>query len=156
IQSDAATQISAARSLEELADLERELVGKGSRLSGFKKQMGSLDHEARREVGAALNQAREVLAAAVVERRGVLESAAAAERAEAERLDLTEVRASRDAGHLHLVTQAIEELEDVFVGLGFTVSEGPEVEDDWHNFTALNFGTYHPARDMQDTFFVAL
>jgi len=82
--------------------------------------------------------------------------AAARERAAAERLDLTEVRAGRDAGHLHLVTQTIEELEDVFVGLGFTVEEGPEVEDDWHNFTALNFGEHHPARDMQDTFFVDL
>ena len=71
-------------------------------------------------------------------------------------MDLTEVRAGRDAGHLHLVTQVIEELEDVFVGMGFTVAEGPEVEDDWHNFTALNFGEHHPARDMQDTFFVDL
>ena len=65
-------------------------------------------------------------------------------RLEAERLDLTEVRAGRDAGHLHLVTQTIEELEDVFVGMGFTVAEGPEVENDWHNFTALNFGAAPP------------
>ena len=71
-------------------------------------------------------------------------------------MDLTEVRSGRDAGHLHLVTQVIEQLEDVFVGMGFTVAEGPEVEDDWHNFTALNFGEHHPARDMQDTFFVDL
>lgn len=156
IQAEAAAKIGTAASLDELASLERDLLGKGSQLTGFKKQMGSLDHDARREVGAALNEAREAVATAAAERRSGLEAAAAAERAEAERLDLTEVRATRDAGHLHLVTQAIEELEDVFVGLGFTVSEGPEVEDDWHNFTALNFGKYHPARDMQDTFFVAL
>lgn len=156
IQADAVTAVAAAASLDELAALERDLVGKGSQLTGFKKQMGSLDPDARREVGAALNEAREVLAAAVAERRTDLDAAAAAAQAEIERLDLTEVRASRDAGHLHLVTQAIEELEDVFVGLGFSVAEGPEVEDDWHNFTALNFGRFHPARDMQDTFFVAL
>ena len=76
--------------------------------------------------------------------------------AEAERLDLTEVRADRDAGHLALITQVIEELEDIFVGMGFIVAEGPEVEDDWHNFTALNFPRHHPARDLQDTFFVGL
>ena len=136
--------------------LDRELLGKTSELSGFKKVMGGLDHDAKREVGGALNAAREAIASAAAARRVELETAAARLRAEAERLDLTEVRAHRDAGHLHLVTQTIEELEDVFVGLGFTVAEGPEVEDDWHNFTALNFGEYHPARDMQDTFFVGL
>ncbi len=156
IQVAAGDRIAAASSLDELATLERDLVGKGSELTGFKKQMGSLDPEARREVGAALNAARQTLSEAVATRRADLDAAAATARAEAERLDLTEVRAGRDAGHLHLVTQAIEELEDVFVGLGFTVSEGPEVEDDWHNFTALNFGRFHPARDMQDTFFVDL
>ena len=95
-------------------------------------------------------------AAAACGGRADLEILASRHRAEAERLDLSEVRAGRDAGHLHLVTQTIEELEDVFVGMGFNVAEGPEVEDDWHNFTALNFGEYHPARDMQDTFFVGL
>ena len=74
----------------------------------------------------------------------------------AERLDLTEVLPGPPAGHLHLVTQAIEELEDVFVGLGFTVAEGPEVETDWHNFGALNFPPGHPARDMYDTLYVDL
>ena len=74
----------------------------------------------------------------------------------AERLDLTELRPPHQAGHLHLVTQTMERLEDVFVGMGFTVAEGPEVEDDWHNFTALNLPAHHPARDMQDTFFVEL
>ncbi|MBA3282441.1 MAG: phenylalanine--tRNA ligase subunit alpha, partial [Acidimicrobiia bacterium] len=115
-----------------------------------------LDPGARREVGGALNAARAALAASVVDRRAELQAIVRQEQAGAERLDLTEVRARRDAGHLHLVTQTIEELEDTFVGLGFTVAEGPEVEDDWHNFTALNFGEFHPARDMQDTFFVGL
>ena len=136
--------------------LERELLGKTSELTGFKKLMGGLDNEAKREVGGALNAAREAMTAAATARRADLEILASRHRAEAERLDLSEVRAGRDAGHLHLVTQTIEELEDVFVGMGFNVAEGPEVEDDWHNFTALNFGEYHPARDMQDTFFVGL
>lgn len=154
IAADATSKIAGAATLDDLATLDRDALGKASPLTGFKRQMGSLDHEAKREVGGALNAAREEIQAAVATRRVELEAVAARVRAQAERLDLTEVRADRDAGHLHLITQTIEELEDVFVGLGFTVAEGPEVEDDWHNFTALNFGQYHPARDMQDTFFV--
>ena len=156
IAAAASERIAGAATLDDLAGLDRELTGKTSELSGFKRRMGELDHEGKREVGAALNAAQQDVREAVAARRAELAAAAARVRAEAERLDLTEVRASRDAGHLHLVTQTIEELEDVFTGLGFTVAEGPEVEDDWHNFTALNFGQYHPARDMQDTFFVGL
>lgn len=156
IAADASSRIAEATDLDHLAELDREVLGKTSELSGFKRQMGTLDHEGKRTVGSALNQAREQVQAAVVARRAELDAVARRQQAETERLDLTEVRAHRDAGHLHLVTQTIEELEDVFVGLGFDVAEGPEVEDDWHNFTALNFGEYHPARDMQDTFFVDL
>ncbi|MCB0978748.1 MAG: phenylalanine--tRNA ligase subunit alpha [Acidimicrobiales bacterium] len=156
IAAAASDRIAAAGTIEELSTLDRELLGKTSELTGFKRQMGGLDPDDRRTVGAALNEAREGLQAAVAARRQELEAIAAKQRAAAERLDLTEVRAGRDAGHLHLITQSFEELEDIFVGLGFTVAEGPEVDDDWHNFTALNFGKHHPARDMQDTFFVDL
>ncbi len=85
-----------------------------------------------------------------------LEGQARQQRLEAERLDLTEVPPGSGAGHLHLVTQAIERLEDVFVGMGFTVAEGPEVETDWNNFGALNFPPDHPARDMYDTLYVEM
>jgi phenylalanyl-tRNA synthetase alpha chain len=156
IRTNAEPRIAGAATLDELAEVEREVLGKAGALVGLKKQLGALDAEERKAAGAALNDAQRDLRAALDARRGDLAAVAARARAEGERLDLTEVRAGRDAGHLHLVTQTIEELEDVFVGLGFTVAEGPEVEDDWHNFTALNFGQYHPARDMQDTFFVGL
>ncbi len=156
IAAEAVGRVAGAATLDELAALDREALGKEAALTGFKRRMGALDPDERRTVGAALNQARQEVEGAVAARRAELAAIAARTRAEAERLDLTEVRAGRDAGHLHLVTQTIEELEDVFVGLGFTVAEGPEVEDDWHNFTALNFGAHHPARDMQDTFFVGL
>ena len=156
IQAESGARIAAAATLDDLGALERDLLGKSSALTEIKKQVGGLDNDGRREVGGALNAASAELKAALAARRVELEASAARQRAEAERLDLTEVRAGRDAGHLHLVTQTMEELEDVFVGLGFAVAEGPEVEDDWHNFTALNFGQYHPARDMQDTFFVGL
>jgi phenylalanyl-tRNA synthetase alpha chain len=156
IEAEAADRIAGAATLDELAAHDRELDGKGSALSGFKRRLGALEPDERREAGAALNAAQESVRAALARRRAELEAIARRARVGAERLDLTEVRAGRDAGHLHLVTQTIEELEDVFVGLGFQVAEGPEVDDDWHNFTALNFGEYHPARDMQDTFFVGL
>jgi phenylalanyl-tRNA synthetase alpha chain len=95
------------------------------------------------------------LESAVAARRASLQTAALDEQLEAERLDLTEFSSvGRSYGHKHLITQAIERLEDVFVGLGFEVAEGPEVETDWHNFGALNFAEGHPARDMYDTLYV--
>jgi phenylalanyl-tRNA synthetase alpha chain len=120
-------------------------------------------------LGRALQDAREDLDLLYSERRAALEAAAAEERAASERLDLSEVAALFSAGggplagglappvprgHLHLVTQVREELEDIFVSMGFEVAEGPEVEDDWHNFEALNMPPHHPARGMFDTFYL--
>jgi phenylalanyl-tRNA synthetase alpha chain len=99
---------------------------------------------------------RESLQQALTARRTELEAVARREQLEAERLDLTEVPPGRGAGHLHLVTESIERLEDVFVGMGFAVAEGPEVETDWNNFGALNFPPDHPARDMYDTLYVEM
>ncbi|MEZ5203853.1 MAG: phenylalanine--tRNA ligase subunit alpha [Acidimicrobiales bacterium] len=156
IRDEATEAIAAAPDLEALGDLQRSILAKSAPLGQLKKGLGALDADARRAAGQAMNEATQAIAGALDARRADLRAVAQAAQAAAERLDLTEVRAGRDAGHLHLVTQTIEELEDVFVGLGFQVAEGPEVEDDWHNFTALNFGQFHPARDMQDTFFVGL
>ncbi len=95
------------------------------------------------------------LQSALDAKRSELESAARAEQLEVERLDLTEyTHRGRRYGHKHLVTQAWERLENVFIGLGFQVAEGPEAEDDWHNFGALNFPPGHPARDMYDTLYL--
>jgi phenylalanyl-tRNA synthetase alpha chain len=145
-----------ASSLDELRELQSQLTGKASALAEAKKGLGALDPDARKEAGQVLNRVNGEVGRAASERRAELEAEVRRARLDAERLDLTEVRPERSAGHLHLVTQTMEELEDVFVGLGFEVAEGPEVEDDWHNFTGLNIPRYHPARDMQDTFFVDL
>jgi phenylalanyl-tRNA synthetase alpha chain len=101
-----------------------------------------------------VNEAMHAVAAALDVRRVGLGEAAMAARVAAERLDLTEYVGRPARGHAHLVTQAWERLEDVFVGLGFQVAEGPEVETDWHNFEALNMGEGHPARGEFDTLFV--
>ncbi len=156
IAADATTRAEAAATLEDWRALDVELNGKKSTLGGFKRRLGELDPDERRTVGAALNRAQEQVRAALAARRAELDAAARHAQLAAERLDLTELRPPHQAGHLHLVTQTMERLEDVFVGMGFTVAEGPEVEDDWHNFTALNLPAHHPARDMQDTFFVEL
>jgi phenylalanyl-tRNA synthetase alpha chain len=151
---DGVARARAADTLEDLRAAETEVLGKRSELAGIRQQLGGLDPDTRREVGKELNEARARIEEAIAEQRTVLEARARRERLEAERLDLTEVRGQRRLGHLHLVTQAIEHLEDVFVGLGFTVAEGPEVETDWNNFGALNFPPGHPARDMYDTLYV--
>ena len=156
IEVDAGPRIAAATSLDELRTLDQELLGKRSALSAFKAKLGGLDADGRREVGGALNRVRDALEAALSGRRVELEAVARRGQLAAERLDLTEVAPDRGAGHLHLVTQAIETLEDVFIGMGFTIAEGPEVETDWHNFGALNFPPDHPARDMYDTLYVEM
>jgi phenylalanyl-tRNA synthetase alpha chain len=155
IEAEALRRVEAATP-GDLSFLDGELVGKRSALAEVKRAMGGLDPDQRAAVGRALNAAQRAVAEALAGRRAELDEDERRRRLEAERLDLTEVLSQRDAGHLHLVTQVIEELEDTFVGLGFGVAEGPEVEDDWHNFTALNFAEHHPARDLQDTFFVDL
>jgi phenylalanyl-tRNA synthetase alpha chain len=133
---------------------EADLVGKRSPLGQLKTRLGSLGPDERREAGAALNEATEAVRAALAAHQAQAAAAARAERLEAERLDLTE-RLTRPArGHHHLVTQAWNRLEDVFIGLGFTVEEGPEVETAWHNFTALNMPPEHPARSDFDTLFI--
>jgi phenylalanyl-tRNA synthetase alpha chain len=154
IEDEARVRVNAAATADELRALEVDVLGRRSALAGLRQRLGALEPDQRRSVGQVLNAAMQALGAAVEERRAVLAAAERTERLLAERMDLTEVLPGRPAGHLHLVTQAIQELEDVFVGMGFTVAEGPEVETDWNNFGALNFPEGHPARDMYDTLYV--
>ncbi len=154
LEADPRARLAAAPDLDALRAVELEVTGKRSPLVALRKRLGGLDDDGRRSVGKALNAAADAVRALAVERRATLEAEQRAAQLEAERLDLTEVPPGRPAGHLHLVTQAIQDLEDVFVGMGFTVAEGPEVETDWHNFGALNFPPDHPARDMYDTLYV--
>jgi phenylalanyl-tRNA synthetase alpha chain len=150
-----AQRFDAAATLDELRALDTELLGKRSELSAVKQKLGSLDPDQRREIGRAVNDARARLEESLRRRRNELEAADLDAQLESERLDLTEfVGGGRRHGHKHLVTQAQERLENVFIGLGFTIAEGPEVEDDFHNFTALNFPPGHPARDMYDTLYL--
>jgi phenylalanyl-tRNA synthetase alpha chain len=147
-------RISAAPDLEALRAVESELLGKRSELSRIKAGMRDLDPDERRTVGASLNDARTQLEAAAQRRRAELESGARRAQLDAERLDLSEHLGRAEVGHLHLVTQTWERLEDVFCGMGFSVADGPEVETDWFNFEALNLPPNHPARSLWDTLYL--
>ncbi|WP_395160773.1 phenylalanine--tRNA ligase subunit alpha [Ilumatobacter sp.] len=151
----ALADIDAATTVDEIVALAAQYAGKKGELVGLKKRLGGLDTiDEKKAAGAAVNDAMNAVDAALSERRSTLESAALDAQVEDERLDLTEYFTAPTRGHAHLVTQAWERLEDVFVGLGFTVAEGPEIETDWHNFEALNMPIGHPARGEWDTLFV--
>ena len=158
---DLLASIDALTSLEALRDAEPTIVGKRSILASLQKSLGSLEPNERRDAGARLQNARTTVGDAFDARRRELESEARRAALESDRLDLGDVVASSvpsslSAGHPGLVAVTQRELEDVFVALGFTVAEGPEVETDWYNFEALNIPPAHPARGLWDTFYVDL
>ncbi|TFH21354.1 MAG: phenylalanine--tRNA ligase subunit alpha [Acidimicrobiales bacterium] len=147
--------IGGADTLDDIAALTARLLGKKGDLAQLKSGLGRLESiDDKKAAGQAINDAMSAVSAALDHRRSALATEALAARVDAERLDLTEYVGKPTRGHAHLVTQAWERLEDVFIGLGFQVAEGPEVETDWHNFEALNMGEGHPARGEFDTLFV--
>ncbi len=149
-------RLAAASDLDAVTALDSELLGKKSVLAQAKKQLGGLEPADRKTAGQALNTIRGEIEADIAAARARLTATARAAHYEAERLDLTERVAPLPRGALHLNTQARDRLEDVFVGMGFTVAEGPEVETAWYNFEALNIPEWHPARGSFDTIFVNL
>ena len=156
---DALARIDAAGTAEELRSVVNLATGKKGALSAVKSSLGALkDPEARKAVGQAVNEALDRVQAAAESRSAELKRASFAESIESDRVDMTELllspAASGRRGRMHLVTQSTERLEDVFVGLGFQIAEGPEVETDFHNFEALNMPPSHPARSMWDTLFI--
>jgi len=151
--------IAAATSTDDLALVETELLGKRSILARAHRSVGALDPEERKEAGRRLQGVRTTLEARLAARRTELAGSERAAALVSDRLDLTEVipeqvTSPQARGHLHLVTQARDELEDVFVGMGYEVAEGPEAESDWYNFGALNMPPAHPARGMYDTMYL--
>ena len=140
------------------AALEAERVaalGKKGRVSDLLKGLGGMTPEERQVMGPALNGLKERVAEAIAGRRAVLREAELATRLEAERVDVTlPLRPSPlETGRIHPVSQVIDEITAIFADLGFKVAEGPDIETDYYNFTALNFPVGHPAREMHDTFF---
>jgi phenylalanyl-tRNA synthetase alpha chain len=139
-----------------LDQLRNELTGKDSVLVTARREIGSLADGDKPAAGKLLGEIRTTIDGLFDARRDELHALELAGKLEAERLDLTEVEPRGGVGHHHLVTQTIDELIDVFVGMGFTVAEGPQIETDWYNFESLNFPPGHTARDMQDTLYVEI
>jgi phenylalanyl-tRNA synthetase alpha chain len=154
LQHDAQRRTAAARSLEELEAVRVETLGRKGALAQISKDMGKLTPEERARAGKLLNAAKQGLEEALERRKAEFEQAALRGRLDAEWIDLTLPAPGPRPGSLHPITQIQTEIEDLFVSLGFMVLDGPEVEDEYHNFDALNTPPVHPARDAQDTFWL--
>ncbi|MCG5242241.1 phenylalanine--tRNA ligase subunit alpha [Azospirillum doebereinerae] len=146
--------VNAAADLPALDEVRVNALGKKGRITGFMKELGGLSPEERKERGQALNALKDEIAAALDARKADLASAHMKARLEAERLDVTLPVRPEAEGRIHPITQTMDEMVAIFAEMGFAVAEGPDIEDDFHNFTALNFPPGHPARDMHDTFYL--
>ena len=155
LESAALARIHAARSPQDLEAVRIEVLGRKGALTQVSKDMGKLAPEDRARIGKLLNAAKQKLESADESRRRQFDAEALEARLNAEWLDLTLPTPGPQMGHLHPITQIQSEIEDLFVSLGFAVLDGPEVEDEYHNFDALNIPADHPARDMQDTFWLS-
>ncbi len=142
-----------AADLRTLDDVRVAYLGKKGELTGLLKGLGKLDAAERPKAGALINEAKEALQATLEQRKNELEHAQLAQSLAQESVDITLPGRRPDQGGLHPVTQAMYRIEDIFVGAGYSVVTGPEVENDYYNFEALNIPAHHPARAMHDTFY---
>ncbi|MBQ8782774.1 MAG: phenylalanine--tRNA ligase subunit alpha [Clostridia bacterium] len=141
-------------SLDELKEVRFKYLSKNGAIPALMKQLGSLSKEERPAAGKVINEFKVWATELFDENEKDLANKALLKRYEDEAIDVTMPSKTRKAGHLHPVTLVRNELIDAFTGMGFTVFEGPEIDDDFHNFTALNVSADHPARDKQDTFYI--
>ena len=149
----ALADISAAASPEALEALRVALLGKHGSITAQLKALGALPAEQRKAAGEAINRTRDAIGEALSARKVELEGAALDARLATETIDVTLPGRDAARGGLHPVTRTLERITDIFGRLGYELADGPEIEDDWHNFEALNFPPHHPARAMHDTFY---
>ena len=136
-----------------LEQLRVHYLGKKGEITQLMKQLGKLSAEERPKAGALINAAREQVQTALVERKQFLDNIALETKLAAETIDVTLAGRGQQSGGLHPVTRTLERIEQFFTKIGYGIAEGPEVEDDYHNFEALNIPGHHPARAMHDTFY---
>lgn len=154
IASRAETAIAAATELSVLDELRVEYLGKKGKVTGLLKGLGALSNEERPAAGARINEVKQSLQAKINRQKEQLERAALDARLAAETIDVTLPGRGEEVGSLHPVTRTMERIESFFAGIGYDVETGPEIEDDYHNFEALNIPSHHPARAMHDTFYI--
>ena len=139
---------------EDLEQIRIQYLGKKGELTAVLRGMGKLSAEERPVVGQLANQVREEIEAAVAEKAEALKASALQEQLKAEKLDVTMPGKTARVGHVHPLTRVQRDMEEIFIGMGFSIAEGPEVEYDLYNFQKLNIPENHPARDTQDTFYI--
>jgi len=154
LKAEATAAIESAADSAALEKLRVEWLGKKGRVTDLLKSLGQLDPDERPKVGAKINAVKQLLNEQISERKETLQQAAIAAQLTAESLDVTLPGRREDLGALHPITRTVERMADYFAALGFEVVEGPEIEDDYHNFEALNIPAHHPARAMHDTFYI--
>ncbi|MGB0156606.1 MAG: phenylalanine--tRNA ligase subunit alpha [Luminiphilus sp.] len=154
LKAEATAAIESAGDSAALEKLRVEWLGKKGRVTDLLKSLGQLDAAERPKVGAEINAVKQLLNEQISERKETLQQAAIASQLAAEALDVTLPGRREDLGALHPITRTIERMASYFAALGFEVVEGPEIEDDYHNFEALNIPAHHPARAMHDTFYI--
>ncbi len=150
---EATAKIAGAADLEAIEALRVAFLGKQGSISALLKTLGAMPPEERQSEGPKIHALREHVASALAARKAALEEAALETQLAGERIDLTLPAPGYPRGSIHPVSQVMDELSELFADLGFAVASGPEIEDDWHNFTALNMPESHPARAMHDTFY---
>jgi len=154
LKQEALAKIQAAETAKVLREIEIEILGRKGRLTEILRGLKDLPAEEKGPVGSLANEVKNSVAEAIEGKQAELEKARFDQLGETEWRDVTEPGTKAARGTLHPITQMLRDAEKVFAGLGFTVATGPQVEDDWHNFTALNIPADHPARDSQDTLFL--
>ncbi len=155
ILSEAISFLEKASAKEDILAVKARYLGRKGLFSNFIKELSALAPEKRRVAGGLINNAKSSLDAEISRRIRAVVEAEKARKLAGERIDVTLPGRYMPSGQLHPVTQVLDEVEDIFTGLGFTVAEGPEIELDYYNFEALNIPRDHPARDMQDTFYIS-
>ncbi|MEG6617056.1 phenylalanine--tRNA ligase subunit alpha [Peptococcaceae bacterium 1198_IL3148] len=154
LAAEAKQELAQATTLNELSNLRVKYLGKKGELTSVLRGMGALSAEERPKVGALANEIRSELEVLIAERNNALKEAEKEQRLAQEVIDVTLPGKPMLSGNKHPLTKVQEEIETIFLGIGFNIAEGPEVETDYYNFEALNLPKDHPARDMQDTFFI--
>ncbi len=154
LKEQALAELAAVETLDALKDLRVKYLGKKGPMTEILRGMGKLSAEERPKVGAIVNEVQSVLEAEITAKTEVLEKKALADKLANEKIDITLPGRKCECGHLHPVTLTLREVKKIFMRMGFDVMEGPEIENDYYNFEALNLPQDHPARDMQDTFYI--
>jgi phenylalanyl-tRNA synthetase alpha chain len=154
LKTDAQSELGKADTLQTLDAIRVQFLGKAGAVTGLLKQVGSMPVEERKEFGANVNVLRDELTGLIADKQKILEEKELNEKLAREVVDITLPVSVETLGTIHPVTQTTDEIISIFAGMGFNLVTGPEIEDDFHNFTALNFAEDHPARSMHDTFFL--